>query len=360
MECTGNNSFGKHDNKLKVLVIGASNSIIKGGWYEQFKKDYDDIFDILNISLGACTSVYIAYQMNRNMNLFLEADVVILEPFVNDVSHLPNKQVSKSNLFAAIDYIYQFCAYIEKLTIALILPTEKRLSNYKGNMVYKKHMENISKHNIFSLDFHPQFSLANVDTSKYFLDPAHIDLQFAQHLGTKLGELINSAVLEKPLVSEKPDIRYVEIFPKSRRVQKKESSKFSANLRTITDSYHVEAREGMVLCGILHWNEVNNLSIFVKANDEVFRWDFSSKFLKLSSPPLDVTGSFSLSSDEIENFKVYSFIFREKREITNVDKSVVKIDRGNSRNTQDYLVTDLVFNSFGKQSAHLTESLNIY
>lgn len=312
MECVNNLNFAKNNKTPKVLIVGTSNSIIKNGWFESFYERYNKEFNIINLSLGACTSVYISYQISLNKRLFMEADIILIEPIVNDISYLPNKQISEGVLFTSIEYIYTFISSLGKKCFTLLLPTLKRTEFYFNNKVYLEHMKNAKKFGVYWIDLHPLFSKEINIIEKLFLDPGHINLELAYHLGIEIGKILKTPLLEKIPPPKIQAVKYEILCLKDESLAVKTSSKYSTTLKEVKSGFKVDIPKGYRLAGIMHWNNKNQIKVNLKAKDKIVEVELKGKYLKLTSPSELIDDSFTIDILNSESIFLSSFLLELK------------------------------------------------
>ena len=329
IKCKLSNTNPEKKNK-RVIVIGASNSLITNGWFFSFLRQVSD-YEVINLSLGACTTLYINYQLSTNYNLIKSADLILVEPIVNDISYLPNGMISESILFSAIDNMYSSFSNLSIPIVTLLIPTERRTASYFDNPVYKKHINGINKANSYVIDLHPLFFSAKDKLSSLFLNPGHIDLNLSNHLGKVVRDLI-----EKILFKKYVSVRHgEEILPKYEIIEAnelglsdnedKENNMFGAKLSSIERSLLLEIPEHKALAGIMHWNNINDGSVLVKnkSGELLTEFKLKGKYLKLSSPSVNLTGELLLEpSNKAQKLLIESVMLENKDvNVTFQDKS---------------------------------------
>jgi hypothetical protein len=284
------NSLEFSVDKKNIVVIGTSNSIIEFGWCSSFRNHSFNEYNIINLSLGGCTSLLVSYQLDKYFNLLNLADFIIVEPMVNDISYLPNKLIEKGILFDAIEYLYETLATLNTPSLTLLLPTEKRLQGYFHNQVYLKHIAEAKLAQVFIVDMYPYFKQYEELT---FLDPGHIDLKVAWAIGKSILELVEY-LLNRDLHSTFhkngmaiKNSRYT--FSSLTSLQdettiERKNSRYFCKL-SINSTHQIEIKENCKLVGVLHWCSVNDSVLLVKINgEEEFSLSLKSKYLRLSSP----------------------------------------------------------------------------
>ncbi|MFA0426722.1 SGNH/GDSL hydrolase family protein [Vibrio sp. 10N.222.51.C5] len=243
-------------------------------------------YNIINLSLGGCTSLLLAYQIDHHFNLLSSADLVIIEPIVNDISYLPNKLIEKSVLFNSIEYIYGVLSKISCPIITLLIPTQKRLNGYKSNEVYLKHIREANQCNVFVIDLFPHFRNY---PELGFLDPGHIGLQAAWSIGKSIQKVItyllsyDSKLLEvEGAISPAATIyKYLKVAEKAGI--DKSNSRYSC--KTVSERLTLKIAEDCLLVGFLHWCDINDAKLKINVNackrKEIL---LKSKYLRISSP----------------------------------------------------------------------------
>lgn len=327
------NDFPKNE-KNNILVIGTSNSIIRGGWFESFNNKLSSQFNIINLSLGSCTSLYLAYQVVTNSELFLNSDIIIIEPIVNDISHLPNKQITQETLFQAIDFLYTFIGSLNKKSFTLLLPTQKRTAQFYNNIVYQKHISSARSNSIIPIDLHPLFESQLCNLERLFLDPGHINLDLAFHLGETIGDVIKFNNLEKNDLSFKiSDVNNTYKIIELKKNSHKKNSQFEAELLKLDDSIFIDIPDGYQLCGIMHWNDHNltNIETITSGSNNSESIELKSKYLKLTTPRKLISSSFTIKPNQdgiyihslmLEKFKGNSYEKFHKPKKTNFEKLI--------------------------------------
>lgn len=322
MQCVGNVAFAGEELKPKVLILGTSNSIIKGGWFSSFYAKYKNDFDIINLSLGACTSVYLSYQITLNEKIFKEADIIIIEPIVNDISYLPNRQINESTLMTSIRHIYEYISSLKKVCFTLLLPTLKRTNLYFKNNVYLEHAKHAKALGFHIIDLHPLYYKELKLIDSLFLDPGHINLQFAHHLGGEIGKMLKIKELEITSGEHAREGIYKIIKPELGPLRAKRNSKYTASLNGVSMGTHVSLPYGYELAGMLHWNDKNRIEIEIKSDDKKTIVELKGKYLKLTSPPDAITSSFEILAANNEIVYISEFLLQKTDAATYINPSV--------------------------------------
>lgn len=292
-----------------IVIIGASNSMMNNGWAYHFS----EIFGknrVVNLSLGATCSSYIAFVFLMYRDILEGAKYIIIEPFVNDVSFFGNKEISTEVLATCMSYYY-FSGFGDKI-IVLLLPTKKRIYNIDLNVVYNAHIRMASKSNVKILDCHPFFSnLTEEGVDQAFTDPAHLNSDYSFAIANWVASYISKNLLIKSL----SDIKYnspSELFYFGLNDLEpsvfKSSSLFSCKLMDLAGQIFVDIPHDFNLLGILHWSDYDENLFKIKSCGYVQQGFLRSKYLKLTSLSFNICGPFSIINESDHSFGVGGFL----------------------------------------------------
>jgi hypothetical protein len=298
-----------------VVIIGSSNGLTKWGWVSHFVKFWTG--NVINLCLGATNSTYIAFVIAANRDLIIGAKFIILEPFVNDVSHVGNKELTVEAFRACIDVIYNGDPRIVAKTFVLLLPRLNRISNIESNFVYQVHLSHAITSGTTVLDCHPYFqSLPEAEVQRLFTDPGHQDDRTSERIARWLtdffctqpisgGELVACDVIGETEFDSR--VAYVPVIAgKNRKTQ--ESSLFCCEVFG-GDEFFVECSFDSMLLGILHWSGDNENPIRISSCGAVNFASLRSPYLKLSSFSFVPRGSFLLQKESDHHLGVAGFLF---------------------------------------------------
>ena len=323
-----------------IVIVGASNSLMSQGWAYYFTKKLNS-YKVINLSLGATSSSYIALVFLTHRKLLENAKYIIIEPFVNDVSFVGNKDFTRTAFITCIDYYYNLDATISKKILVLLLPTQKRIHGYYDNEVYKAHLYYASQAGATILDCHPYF--ASLDTGQIdaaFKDPAHLGCNFAELISDWVVNLIQGNANHNEFIhfghQSKSRMFYVNAPTADNKVRKS-TSLFSCNLVELKDKLVVEVPYDHSLIGILHWSNMNENFFKLSACGQVSYGQLKSKYLKLTSLPFNVNGSFIMENESEHTFGLAGFLFSD---------NIITLDSSQKLNVPSLSKNDLKYYAF--------------
>jgi hypothetical protein len=279
-----------------VVIIGASNSLMKDGWGYFFKKEFSENYDVINLSLGATSSVYISYVVSQNKKLLSNAKFVIFEPFVNDVSFY-KVSLSHTVLELALSYYYSFMSTVNSNFIVLLLPTKKRINNISANNVYKMHLFFSKFYGAFVVDCHPFFYKNGHLLDHAFKDDAHLSPEFSFIAAKNVAEVINSDFFRsrsRVVNADYEDNIKVLSVSTTNDLELRNSSYFSVSVST-KSCINIKMSRDYILGGILHWFNMQNNFIDIFGSGFYQKVNLRSVFLKMSSFPFLCTGPVKIS-----------------------------------------------------------------
>ncbi|MCH7372355.1 hypothetical protein [Aeromonas sp. MR16] len=320
-----NNLNARTCNDEYIVIIGASNSLMSQGWAYFFTKKIA-LYQVINLSLGATSSSYIALIFLIHRKLLDNAKYIIVEPFVNDVSFVGNKELTKAALLTCIDYYYNFDATISKKLIVLLLPTQKRIHGIFSNDIYKAHLYYAAQSNVTILDCHPYFeSLDDIQIKSAFKDPAHLNCKFSELISNWIIKFIENWNDEDRTsnLKCKSKSRMFYVPPPSSTIRiRKSTSLFSCDIVELKDKLVVEVPFDHSLIGILHWSDMNENLFKISSCGQLAHGLLRSKYLKLTSLPFDVNGSFIIENESDHVYGIAGFLFSDN--IITLDKDFDK------------------------------------
>ncbi|WP_162989541.1 SGNH/GDSL hydrolase family protein [Comamonas sp. lk] len=283
-----------------IVIIGASNSLMKNGWAFHFSRIFSGN-RIINLSLGATCSSYIAFVFLMFRDILDGAKYVIVEPFVNDVSFFGNGDISIQTLSTCMDYYYGSGIGLSDKTIILLLPTRKRIFDIEFNPVYRAHVQMARRSNAKLLDCHPFFSTLSEDNlDKAFDDPAHLNSDYAFEIANWVVSYINNQpsyrISSDFEFSRKSDIFYIDVSDSESSIFRS-NSLFASKLMKLEKKTFIDISPDLSLLGILHWSEFHENCFRISSCGNVQQGSLKSKYLKLTSFPFNIRGPFVFGNE---------------------------------------------------------------
>lgn len=177
--------------KYKVVLLGGSNSVIINGFQKGLRQDN---IELINLSLGATSSIQNLYETIRNKDILFSSDLIITESNINDIYEVYSK-CSSGNIniiFRDLNWLYEELSVFNKCVMVLILPYF--IGEY--NKINNINRELVSKFNFNLIDLHQYYIDNNlIDFSKN-PDNAHQ----LEHIMEKLGKNIANNISKIKLI----------------------------------------------------------------------------------------------------------------------------------------------------------------
>lgn len=172
-------------SKYKVVLLGGSNSVIINGLQKGLKQDN---VELLNLSLGATSSIQNLYEIVRNRDKISSADLIISESNINDIYEVYSK-CSSGNIdiiYRDLNWLYEELNSFQIRVMILILPYF--IDQY--NKVNNINRELVSKFNFNMIDLQQYYIDNNLTEFSKNPDNAHQ----LEHIMEKLGINIASNI----------------------------------------------------------------------------------------------------------------------------------------------------------------------
>lgn len=195
---------------MKILIMGTSNSLIKGGWVDGFKENLP-CSEVTNISIGASPGIQFTAQLDRD---FSEYDYVIFDSVPNDEEHMHH-----GNDYNTRDFNYQIthdiCAIISSQTNLIVLGISTQSCFYKESFTYDDRRRISQSCGAQFIDIrqlvklNAQFLMLQTHASSlYDAHPSHPFPPIMRIIGSALAKTITDVA--KPLYPV--GVKQVEIF----------------------------------------------------------------------------------------------------------------------------------------------------
>jgi tetratricopeptide (TPR) repeat protein len=228
------------NKKLTTVLLGGSNSVLQNG----IASGLSQKSQLINLALGASSSLQNLYEIIRNKTIIDNADLIISESNINDyhVNGLKDSLVPIETVLSNIDKLYSVLSgYINK-TIIILYPMCLDFKN--KNLIYRRHLANINKYSFSYIDLHETFERQGfIET----LNQGPDDHPYSQMM-SELGKLI---------VDRKEDIYFksspaecsLDTFsvwkPKHNNITK-ENSKFCENIAVLRGDEQAHLPESLI------------------------------------------------------------------------------------------------------------------
>ncbi len=172
-------------NKLKVCIIGTSNSIMKG--YVSALENLD-CHIVKNVSVGSSHSSVIPYRLDQLENTSF--DYLIIDIFVNENRAYSKEFYLGNTTEEILLYMKDWCSKNKVIPIILIMPT-----NFNQNIDFlETTIEWCNNYNLLyfnGISFLEKFcNVYNRTYDSCFSDPAHMTIFLSRVLGRVLNEIL--------------------------------------------------------------------------------------------------------------------------------------------------------------------------
>ncbi|MCX2808146.1 hypothetical protein OQH60_07280 [Campylobacter sp. MIT 21-1685] len=179
--------------KKKVVLLGASNSLIKNGLCSGLREN--DEFDIINLALGASSCTQNLYEAVRNRRILEEAELIITESNVVDInlSGDASMNFTLELFYRNVNWLYAYLYFLNKKILCLILP--RFATNYK--IINNIHRKLALKYGFNVIDLHKYYEENNLQEFHHRMDSVHPQAGIMRELGKSI--INNFALYKEPL-----------------------------------------------------------------------------------------------------------------------------------------------------------------
>jgi len=317
------NPKGALSDRKKVAIFGTSNSLMKFGWVDGLKSHLGKEWEIFNFSLGACSSIFIAYQIQENLDILKKFDLIIIEPIVNDISFYANKQVSFDLIRHAVESLCHDLRDVGIPVLYLLFPAQKRVAGIATDRVYNLHKNLAFGSGFCVIDLFSAIKNYEPVFEDLFLDPGHIDIRLAYYIGRMIA--INHAAffdINDKVISSKPQKYYFQYVTVKQLgcdfIEEKSTELFSAEVGSRYLGWNYDIPKGFELAGISHWNDRDDCKVDLKSTSGSESLDLKGRYAKVTSPTSMHTGNLIIEPSAFhESLKLIGLIFVEEGCILN-------------------------------------------
>ncbi len=232
----------------RIFVIGGSNSLMKNGWVSKLKTDFSDRVEIVNLSIGAATSLMAIYRILSGQ--IPDGSTVVWEYAINESNHFKNGQ-SVSSLLYGVDWLLTLCARRSIRFIPLIFWTREQAAKGEPGAYYGGLFSLLSSRGLAPVDFgeiaQRMAQSRGVDIYDLYSDGLHYSV--SEEIIDSICTLVlkNIAASNVPDASQNFDGRDLRVvFPESGRVEAFKSGVFAGDYCPFHDEIIIPAK-GMLL-----------------------------------------------------------------------------------------------------------------
>jgi len=165
--------------KLQGLVLGGSNSMLQGGWVNLLRRDFGQLAEITNLSVGACTTLMGLFRFLSTANRPTEA-AVFWEYGVNEFNHLKDGQSLETMLYH-VEWLIQLCIRERRPLIPVIMRT--RTQGSLAEDPYLPHLRKLfNSYRVPMIDVQVLLTVlarGALDLTKWYSDDAHYNIESA-------------------------------------------------------------------------------------------------------------------------------------------------------------------------------------
>jgi hypothetical protein len=250
--------------KLKVVILGGSNSIKKNGLYKSIR----DRCNVTNLALGASTSNQNLYQLIRHEDEIRNADLIISESNVNDFHNINLVGTDKDFIKDRINHLYSYLSSLSTKVTIILLPLQTK-SFKESDFVNQIHREFLA---YYQLDY--------IDVDRYYKEHGLEEFFNYQNLDHpldgqmyELGNQIIDNIAIYSDVSNNISLPKYEVISELAEGHIKKNSLVNERVNVISKEVKVKVNQDCELVGLHSWN------------------DFSSEILILSGQKRYVRGA---------------------------------------------------------------------
>lgn len=181
---------------MKVLVVGTSNSVLRGGWVDGLKETVSG--KVINRSVGASCSAFLLYELCSLSSRMEEYDIVIIDSMVNDEYFLNKGFLQEKYLLDYVQQIYTILA--EKIVIYLSFSSQQFFNcQSRAELIHRAQAFSTGAYFISVKQILHNFLNDNksIKQSLIYEDPGHVHRAIAKEIGRGIGKIINSTILSK-------------------------------------------------------------------------------------------------------------------------------------------------------------------
>ncbi|MDR1614142.1 MAG: discoidin domain-containing protein [Campylobacteraceae bacterium] len=207
----------KKKPKIKVGIIGTSNSVMKEGYIVGLQNNPDVVIQ-KNASMGGSHATLVPYAFSKHD--FSGCDVILLDILVNEQFIIFGYDYNIPLSLQIFDYFLTACAALHVLPIMLLMPEAMGYNspqNPKFQQIRRHYMEICSKQNIPYFDGYAYAE--NTWGKKYFVrlfqDRAHLSPIYAQEMGSALAKSILTIYNSHKIINEDLniyDFKYIGVI----------------------------------------------------------------------------------------------------------------------------------------------------
>ena len=170
----------------KLVLLGTSNGLIKGG----ISAAFSEFFDFTNLSVGASSSGLGIFFLHEYADVIRSADLVLVDYSINDNEHLTKGWIERDHLEKSLFSFFSGLVRLNHKVCCLIMPSLNYLDDVESNQGREVHLHAAKAFGFPVLDGYAFVAglLQNfdMDSSSVFLDSAHLNASVAYSFGVSL------------------------------------------------------------------------------------------------------------------------------------------------------------------------------
>ncbi len=272
---------------MKVVLLGGSNSVKNYGLRNGL---LDTDIELIDLSLGATSSLQNLNSIVENYELIQKADLVISESNINDSFNAINLNIGFEQILGNIDRYYEKLSEVNTNVCILLLPINNVMKPKEAITTFPKvnarHLYNIEK---YGFDFINLVELVDVFLTKnkkftninmLVPDPRHPKTILMYDIGFNIiNYYSNHDLKHSEYIMDKLDYYSFKVSEISKELTERSNSRFSTKILRIDKEYFIPKKYiGYRIIGISTWGEgciklSNNQEVIVKNFNDLFSFN---------------------------------------------------------------------------------------
>lgn len=178
-----------------IVVVGGSNSLMKDGWVDKLRSVHPQPDNVLNLSIGAATSVMGLYRL-LTVEKLPEDAVVLWEYALNESNYYTHRQ-PLAVLQRHLEWLLEICARRKLPVVPVVLYTKTEAGNGVQNPYRRLLADVIERYGLTSLDAQRLWKsdFAGIEIDELYRDDPHYSTRtpFLAALSQRALELAETA-----------------------------------------------------------------------------------------------------------------------------------------------------------------------
>lgn len=250
---------------MLAVIVGNSNCVLRRGFGATLvDRLAAEGYDVVNLSVGGSCSLFHIYVWHERRALLEQADLIVLDSMIIDISHHRQRFLSSEQVQRSVDHMYALYSTLPGRVVSVLFPSLRYVDSFRDLEVYRLHRASVLRHGVDVLDLYRLVAELGDTADDVFRNDNHLRPRFAAGIAAQLCDVLGRAGApgreRRPATRTLAEDPYrcvrVDEEPFDRLERVTHASAHTSRTAAVLDrAVPLRQLAGMVAMGAFHWNK---------------------------------------------------------------------------------------------------------